>query len=94
MIFKSTKEKFIFFNIPVILFSLIPFFLITGPFLSDFAISLISLLFITYCIRTKNFFYFKYKYFYFFLIFWIYLLINSLINNFNLDSLKIFFFLF
>jgi len=94
MTFNSKKEKFIFFNIPVILFSLTPFFLITGPFLSDFAISLISILFIIYCIRTKQLFYFKNKYFYFFLVFWAYLLINSLINNFNLDSLKISFFYF
>jgi len=94
MTFNSIKQKFIFFNIPTILFSLLPFFLITGPFLSDFAISLISLLFIIYCIKVKEYHYFKNKYFYVFLFFWIYLLINSLINNFNLDSLKISFFYF
>ena len=76
------------------LFSLIPFFLITGPFLSDFSISLISILFLSYCIIKSDFSFFKKKYFYFFLIFWIYLLINSLINNFNLDSIKISFFYF
>ena len=94
MTFNSIKQKFIFFNIPTILFSLLPFFLITGPFLSDFAISLISLLFIIYCIKVKEYHYFKNKYFYVFIFFWIYLLINSLINNFNLDSLKISFFYF
>ena len=94
MIFYSLKEKFIFYNLPVILFSLIPFFLITGPFLSDLSISLISLLFLIYCVKKKNFSYFKNKYFYFFLIFWAYLIINSLINNFNIDSLKISFFYF
>ena len=36
-----------------------------------------------------NFFFFKNKYFYFFLIFWIYLILNSLFNNLNFDSLKI-----
>ena len=41
MNFYSIKEKFIFYNLPVILFSLIPFFLITGPFLSDLSISLL-----------------------------------------------------
>ncbi|MDC3174352.1 O-antigen ligase family protein [Candidatus Pelagibacter sp.] len=89
MIFDSAKEKFIFYKIPTILFSLIPLFLITGPFLSDLSISLISLLFLFYCLKKKNFTYFNHKYFYFFLIFWIYLIINSLINNFNIDSLKI-----
>jgi len=94
MIFNSTKEKIFFFKIPVILFSLIPFFLITGPFLSDFSISTISILFLIYCLKKKNFSYFKNIYFYFFLLFWIYLLVNSLINNFNFDSIKISFFYF
>jgi len=94
MIFRSIKEQYIFYSFPVLLFSLIPFFLITGPFLSDLSISLISLLFLIYCFNNKNFSYFKNKFFYFFLIFWCYLILNSLINNFNLDSLKISFFYF
>ena len=94
MIFNSIKEKYIFFNFPVILFSLIPIFLITGPFLSDLSISLIGILFLIYCFREKNFTFFKNKYFYFFLLFWIYLVLNSLINNFNFDSIKISFFYF
>ena len=92
MIFNSSKEKFLYYHIPVLLFSLIPFFLITGAFLSDLSVSLISILFLVYCLLNKNFSYFKNRYFYFFLIFWIYLIINSLFNNFNLDSLKISFF--
>ena len=94
MNFNSNKEKLIFYNIPTILFSFIPFFLITGPLLSDISVSFISLLFLIYCVKKKNFLYFRNKYFYFFLIFWVYLIINSLINNFNLDSLKISFFYF
>ena len=89
MIFKTNKEKLIFYNIPVIIFSLIPFFLITGPFLSDLSISLISLIYLTYCIKKNNFENFKNRYFYFFLLFCLYLIINSLINNPNFDSLKI-----
>ena len=94
MIFNSTQENFIFFRIPVALFSLIPFFLITGPFLSDLSVSLISLLFLIYCVKRKNFSYFNNNYFYFFLIFWFYIIFNTLVNNFNLDSLKISFFYF
>ncbi len=94
MNFESTNEKIIFYKIPVILFCLIPFFLITGPFLSDLSVSLIGLLYIAHCIKKKNFSYFNNRYFYFFLIFWIYLIFNSLINNFYLDSLKISFFYF
>ena len=94
MIFSSNKEKIIFYKFPIFLFSLIPFFLITGPFLSDLAISIISLIFILYCFKNKNFSYFKNKYFYFFLVFWIYLILNSLFNNFNLDSFRISLFFF
>ena len=94
MIFDSIKEKFIFYSIPIFLFSLLPFFLITGPLLSDLSISIISLLFITYCIIKKNFSFFNKRYFHIFLIFWVYLVLNSLINNFNLDSIKISFFYF
>lgn len=88
----NSIENFFFYKIPVFLFCLIPFFLITGPFLSDLSISLISIIFLIYCFKNKNFSYFKNKYFYFFLFFWIYLCFNSLINNFNLDSIKISFF--
>ncbi len=94
MNFSSIKERIIFYNFPVILFCLIPLFLVTGPFLSDLSISIIGLLYIIYCVKKKDFSYFKNKYFYFFLIFWIYLNANSFINNFNLDSLKISFFYF
>ena len=94
MNFETKTEKIIFYNFPTILFCLIPIFLITGPFLSDLSISLIGLLYFFHCIKKKNFTYFKNKYFYFFLFFWIYLILNSLINNFNLDSLKISFFYF
>ena len=94
MSFNSIIEKFIFYNVPIFLFSLIPFFLITGPFFSDLSISLISLIFIIYCIKKKNFTYFKKNYFYIFIFFWLYLVINSLFNNFNFDSLKISFFYF
>ena len=89
MIFYSKEEKIIFYNIPAVLFSLIPIFLITGPFLSDLAISLISIIFLAYCLKRRDFFYFKNKFFYLFLVFWFYLILNSLINNFNLDSFKI-----
>lgn len=94
MTFISKREKAIYFKIPAILFCLIPLFLITGPLLSDLSVSIISTLFLIYCFKKKNFSYFKKNYFYIFLIFWAYLVFNSLINNFNLDSLKISFFYF
>ena len=92
MIFSSYLDKFIFFHLPVYLFVLLPIFLITGPFLSDLSFSLVCMLFLVYCLKNRDFSFFKNKYFYFFLIFWGYLVVNSFINNFHLDSLKISFF--
>jgi len=94
MTFDSKKQKYIFYYFPAVLFSLIPFFLITGPFLSDLSISLITIIFLVYCLKKKQLILFHNKYFYFFIIFWGYLLINTFINNFNIDSLKISFFYF
>ena len=94
MNFHNSKEKHLYHTFSSILFSLIPFFLVTGPFLADLSISLINILFLVYCLKKKNFSYFKNKYFFIFLIFCFYLILNSLINNFNLDSLKISIFYF
>ena len=66
MLFNSNKEKFYYYTFPVFLFSLIPFFLITGPLLSDLAISLISLIFLSYCFTKKNFSFLKIFIFIFF----------------------------
>jgi len=94
MILNSIREKYIFYTIPFILFCFLPFFLITGPFLSDLAVSIITLSYLAYCFKKKNFSEFKNKYFYFFLLFWGYLILNSLTVNLNFDSIKISFFFF
>ena len=67
-----------------ILFVSLPILLISGPLLSDFAITFISLAFLFEKIYRNDFSAIKDKYFYIFLIFWIYLVINSLLNNINL----------
>ncbi len=90
----SIRERYIFYTIPFILFCFLPFLLITGPFLSDLAVSIITLSYLAYCFKKKNFSEFKNKYFYIFLLFWGYLFLNSLIVNFNIDSIKISFFYF
>ena len=69
-------------------------FLITGPFLSDLAVSIITLSYLAYCLKKKNFSEFKNKYFYFFLLFCFYFIFNNLIFNLNIDSIKISFFFF
>ena len=94
MIFNSIQERYFFYNIPSIFFCFLPFFLITGPLLSDFVVSIITLSYLAYCLKKKNFSEFKKKYFYFFLLFWCYLILNSLVVNINYDSIKISLFFF
>lgn len=84
---KKDYNSLIFFS--SVLFILLPFSLITGPFLSDLSVTLISIFFILYVFKEKKFELINNNYFYFFLLFWSYLVINSLFNNFNFDSVKI-----
>ena len=72
------KNNYIFNNSNNFLFALLPFFLITGPFLSDLYISITSLLFIIFCFRTKNFYYFTQKPFKIFILFCIFCIFCSL----------------
>lgn len=81
--------KINFINLISILFIPIPLLLITGPFLPDLSISLISIIFLFYCFKNGKFYLFKNKFFVIFLFFWFYLILNSIFNNFNLTSLKI-----
>lgn len=89
MILQNSYQLNIFQKFPSILFILLPLNLISGPFLSDLSITLICLIYLSYCIKNKYFKYFQNRYFYIYLIFCFYLIFNSLVQNFNLDSLKI-----
>tara|TARA_B100000780_G_C21083845_1_gene436564 strand:- start:87 stop:1343 length:1257 start_codon:yes stop_codon:yes gene_type:complete len=71
------------------LFLSIPILLITGPFLSDLALSLIAILFLIEVFKNKKFELFHNKFFYLFFSFYVYLILNSLLQNQNIDSLKI-----
>ena len=88
----STKKKNDLIYIQSILFIFLPFFLITGPFLSDLAVSLIAVFFLIDLIKKNNLKFLNNNLFKLFLFFWIYILLNSLFQNQNLDSLKISFF--
>ncbi len=66
--------------------------MITGPLLSDLAVSVIAILFLYELYVKKNFKYLKNNIIFFFLIFNLYLLINSVFKNPGEDSLKIFFY--
>ena len=75
-------------NIVAFLSSIIPILLVTGPFLSDFAISLIGIFFLFIFIKEKMFFLFKNIYFNLFLIFNLIIIIRSLFSEDIFFSLK------
>ncbi len=66
----------------------IPFLLITGPFLSDLVVVLISIFFLIYVIKNKEFNYFKSAFFKLFSIVYLYLIIISIFSDHSLFSLK------
>jgi O-antigen ligase len=78
----------IFHIIPEYLIILMPAALISGPFLSDLFICVISLIFLIKIIIEKKFFYIKNIYSYFFLVFFVFLLLNSLVNFIEIKLLK------
>ena len=81
------KEK-ILITFPALLISLIPLFLITGPFLSDLAVVLVCIIFLTNIFLNKEYFFFKNKFFIIFFIFFIYLFINSLVKFYDIHNLR------
>jgi len=82
-------QNFLLYSFPKHLIYLIPVFLITGPFLSDLAVTIVSIIFIIIIFNEKNFEVFKNKFFYIFIIFYFYININSIFQNQNLDSIRI-----
>ena len=89
-----TDQKLYFENIPSLLIILIPFFLITGPFLSDLALSIVALIFlINTCLNDLKKFY-NNIYFKLFILFWFILITSSLLSDNILTSLKTSFFYF
>lgn len=88
---KKLDSNFFFILIPSYLFVLLPLSLVSGPFLSDLSVSIISVIFLVFVYKNKKIYLFKKSYFIIFFVFWIYIVINS-IYHFNLTSLKISFF--
>lgn len=78
-------------SLPNVIFYLVislPVVSIFGPFLSDFFLSLSSLLFLIYCVIKKNYKYFKNIFFFIFLIWYFYLVFLSLASKYPLLSLQ------
>lgn len=76
------------------LYYLLPLAILSGPFFPDLFISIISLIFLYKSYVSKKTKYFKNKFFLIFIIFYFYLLINSLFSDYTLFSLESSFFYF
>lgn len=70
----TNKYFFVFLIIPI---TLIPAFLISGPFLPDLVVTICAITMLIYIIVKKKTEYLKFKSFYFFIFFCIYILISS-----------------
>jgi len=76
---------------------LMPIFLITGPFIPDLIITILSVIFIIYCFKKANFFQKNINnFFYFFILFYFLIVLSSLNSDFFLETYKssIFYFRF
>ena len=94
MINSNKKNKLIFITIPSFLTIFLPIFLISGPFLSDAAISICGLIFIFNSIKNKLYKYYINKYFFNFIIFYLIIITSSLLSKNIFYSLNTSFFYF
>ncbi len=87
-IYNNSKIENFLFRLSSFLIILLPWFLVTGPFLPDLVVSLTSLFCLIYIIYNKDYHYLKDKIFTFLIIFWLYVLIRSLLSTNPLLSLE------
>lgn len=76
------------------LICIIPALLVTGPFLSDLAVSIVAIIVTTSIIKKKNYFIFKNKYFIIFIAFNLFLIARSIFAYDTIFSLKVTLFYF
>ena len=81
-------KEHILINFPAFLISLMPLLLISGPFLPDLCLVLISIFFLINIFIKKDFTFFKNKFFIIFLIFFLYLVINSIIKFYDFNNIR------
>lgn len=86
------KKNFFFEILPSYIIILMPFFLISGPFLSDAGVSIVAIIFVINSINNKLLRFYNNIFFKTFIIFYVILLLSSLLSNDILSSLKSSFF--
>ena len=84
----ASKSEMVTKNILFLLVLLLPAALLTGPFIPDLLVSLITLIFLFFTISKRKWKYFQNKFFVFFLIFYIYFLFRSILSSDPLLSLQ------
>jgi O-antigen ligase len=87
-IISLAEPNFQFLKILSILCACVVPLLITGPFLPDLLLSLLSLWFLYYLVKKKTYRVFRNSYFYFFIGFWLVCIFSSLLSEQILFSLK------
>lgn len=80
---KKNYNKFLSFLIIIF-----PISLVTGPLIPEVILAVVSILINYQIIQNKKFYYYKFQFSYFFLIFWLYLITNSIFAENPLWSLK------
>ncbi len=80
------KVNLIITNTIFLSFIILPVSLVSGPLISDFLISLTTIIFIFYCIKNKEYKYFKNKFFLILFIFYIWSFACSMLSEFKLIS--------
>lgn len=88
------SQKFYYEYLPSFLIIFIPFFLITGPFLSDLSLSIVALIFLINSFSNKLKKFYNNIFFKLFILFWVVLVTSSLLSDNVLISLKNSFFYF
>jgi len=81
------KKNLFFIEIPYLLLLLFPFSLITGPFIPDLIVTLLSLTFIIYCFTFRDYSYFNNIFFKLFVLFALFLWV---ITIFNIENYKVY----
>ena len=84
----SNNSKFFFNTLPFILTLCLPFFLVTGPFLSDLSISICCIIFLINSYKNKLIKYYKIFFVKFFIVFNLILICSSVISDYPLFSIK------
>ncbi len=80
--------KFDSLNLLKFFLILIPISIITGSFLADALVFLSMLIFVIFFFRKNIFYFLKDKFLFYFLIFFLFILLNSILNNGNFYSIK------